>query len=607
MKPRELPWKWPLLGLGVLGLAAALLPRLIGDTAHLGNRAAAQLSAWTGGEVKLTAPIKISYLPDISVTAGLVLEGSKRFPMVQSIVAKEAKISLDLADLLRGRITIDALKLTRPTVTLAEASSPGAATGEPHALITTFSGGVPLSVVHVRGGELIIPTTSGPETVKKINAHFDASDGAGAVSGFGKVLWRGVAVRFTLNGGAVTEAPDGPRLPVRLTLNSDPIKAKLSGTASLSGGFGLDGDMQAKIDDVRRLLAWVGISTAQGPGLKALTASGAFHLSGPTLTFDDGTFSLDGNEAVGLLTVTAGPRPRVEGTLAFDRLALAPYLGASQTEVTQEGGAAPSEISVFDWPLAQSLDADLRISAAEIDASAFKLGRGAITFTAKQGVIVGELGELELCGGSAAGRAGLDLTQASKRLTLTASLTDIAAESCLQQAALDIPLKGVGRLKTEVATEGRDVPELVKGLSGSLKVSARDGMVPVDFSPLLLATIPLEGQSWNRSSGTPFSQLNADCRLAGGHIWCQAFSMQTPSGLISGSGDIDLPRQTLDWDVVVAGHADALKGQQPVVQDTPKVSIRGSLVQPTIRRADRSALGDGSPQVAPLAPSVSPH
>jgi hypothetical protein len=123
----------------------------------------------------------------------------------------------------------------------------------------------------------------------------------------------------------------------------------------------------------------------------------------------------------------------------------------------------------------------------------------------------------------------------------------------------------------------------------------------------LLATIPLEGQSWNRSSGTPFAQLNADCRLAGGHIWCQAFSMQTPSGLISGSGDIDLPRQMLDWDVVVAGHADAMQGQQPVVQDTPKVSIRGSLVQPTIRRADRSTLGDGAPQAARLAPSVSPH
>jgi AsmA protein len=603
MKPRELPWKWLLLGLGALSLGAVLLPRLIGDTAHLGDRAAAKLSAWTGGDVALTGPVKISYFPDISVTATLAVVGSKRFPMVRSIVAKEAKISLDLADLLRGRITIDALKLTRPTITLAEGSAPpGAEADEPQAFLTGLTGGVPLSVVHVRGGEIVIPTTNGPETIKKINAHFDLSNGAGAVSGFGKLVWRDVAVRFALNGGAVAEAADGPRLPLSLTLNSELIKAKLSGTASLSGGFGVDGDMQAKIDDVRRLLTWVGIPQANGQGLKTLIASGAFHLTGRSLTFDDGTFSLDGNNAVGLLAVTAGARPRVEGTLAFDRLALDPYLGGSQA-----AAPAPTESSPFDWPLAQHLDADLRISAGEIDAGTLKLGRGAITVTAKQGVLVAELGELELCGGSAAGRASLDLTQPAKRLTLVANLTDIAAESCLQQLALDIPLKGVGRLKTEIATEGRDTAELVRGLSGSLKVNARDGLVPVDFSRLVVPNIPLEGQSWDGNSGTPFAQLNADCRLAGGHIWCQTFSMQTPSALISGSGDVDLPRQTLDWDVAVAGLADGVKTQHTAAQDTPKVSIRGSLSQPTIRRADRPTLGDGRSQTPSLAPSVSPH
>ena len=41
MKPRELPWKWLLLGLGTLTLGMALLPRLFGDTAQLGDRAAA--------------------------------------------------------------------------------------------------------------------------------------------------------------------------------------------------------------------------------------------------------------------------------------------------------------------------------------------------------------------------------------------------------------------------------------------------------------------------------------------------------------------------------------------------------------------------------------
>jgi hypothetical protein len=83
--------------------------------------------------------------------------------------------------------------------------------------------------------------------------------------------------------------------------------------------------------------------------------------------------------------------------------------------------------------------------------------------------------------------------------------------------------------------------------------------------------------------------------------------MQTPSALISGSGDVDLPRQTLDWDVAVAGLADGVKTQHTAAQDTPKVSIRGSLSQPTIRRADRPTLGDGSSQTPSLAPSVSPH
>jgi AsmA protein len=607
MKPRELPWKWLLLGLGVLGLGAALLPRLIGDTAQLGDRTVAHLSTWIGGEVKLTGPVKISYFPDISVTAGLRLEGSKRLPMVQSIVVEEAKISLDLADLLRGRISVDALKLTRPVVTLAETGAPPVPGGaEPQTLAAGFADGVPVSAVHVRAGELIVPTAAGPETVKNINAHFDASGRAGSVSGFGKLVWRDEAIRFALDSGTVANAADGPELPIALTLNSDPFKARISGTASLDHGFGLDGDMQAEVDDVRRLLVWMGIPVAEGQGLKGLTASGAFHLAGPSLSFDDGTFSLDGNNAVGLLAVTAGPRPRVEGTLAFDRLTLDPYLAASQTDAGQRGAPSPSVGSPFDWPLVRYLDADLRLSAGEINAGALKLGRGAITVTAKQGVIVGELGELELCGGSAAGRAGLDLTQPAKRLTLIASLTDITAESCLQQLALGIPFKGVGRLKTEVATEGRDGDELLKALSGSLKVSARDGVVPVDFSRLVQEILPLEGQSWSGTDGTAYGELNADCRLAGGHIWCQTFTMQTPSGLISGSGDIDLPRQTLDWDVAVTGSAEAVK-TTPAAQVAPKVSIRGSLSQPSIKRADRSTLGDGSPQAGPLVPSASPH
>ena len=89
-----------------------------------------------------------------------------------------------------------------------------------------------------------------------------------------------------------------------------------------------------------RFFKWIGIRIPDGDSLKGFSAAGAFHLAGSTLTFDDGTFTLDGNKAVGLLALTAGdPRPRVEGTLAFDRLVLDPYLGSAKPERRQAARA----------------------------------------------------------------------------------------------------------------------------------------------------------------------------------------------------------------------------------------------------------------------------
>jgi inner membrane protein involved in colicin E2 resistance len=57
MKPSQLRWKWLLFGLlAVLILVIALIPWLIGDTSRFGDRVAAELSAWTGGDVRFNGP-----------------------------------------------------------------------------------------------------------------------------------------------------------------------------------------------------------------------------------------------------------------------------------------------------------------------------------------------------------------------------------------------------------------------------------------------------------------------------------------------------------------------------------------------------------------------
>jgi hypothetical protein len=162
-------------------------------------------------------------------------------------------------------------------------------------------------------------------------------------------------------------------------------------------------------------------------------------------------------------------------------------------------------------------------------------------------------------------------------------------------------------LRAELSAEGRTYDELAQGVAGSFKVDAQNGAVPVDITRLLTAVTPLDGDGWSRNSVTLFDQLNANCRLATGHIWCDTFTMQTSRGVISGSGDVDLGQQTIDWNLFVADHARPLSASRFSTESPPLISISGALSQPMIRRADRPALGDGSVQTNPASNQVSPR
>lgn len=601
MKPRQIPWKWLLFGLTALLLAGfVILPRQFADSSTLARRVTDALSAWTGGEVNLTGPLHVSYFPDVALSSGFELTNATRLPLVKSIRAEDAKISIDLVALALGRFRIDAMRLTRPEITLKDV--PSLVMGPDQTLVARVAnllGGAPVGVVRLSDGTLHIPTSPGTEAIKKIDVRVDASGGDGAVSTVGSFQLRNETVRFALECGVATATGDGTRLPIKLALNAEPITAKVSGTASLSNGLEVDGTLKAKIADVRRFLSWAGVPLPEGQSLGRLTAAGPAHWNGTTLTFEDGSFTLDGNTAVGLFAITPGERPRIEGTVAFDQLVLDPYLGG-----TASGAPAPAGAELAKRMIFKHLDADLRVSAGEIFASPVRLGRGAFTISAKGGVVTGELGELELCEGQATGRIALDTTQDAAKISITASLFDVPVEGCLKPLVPEIPLNGISNIKAEANTEGHNYDEMAERLSGIFKVSARSGAVPIDLTRLLTTPAPLENNGWSRNAVTVFDQLNADCRLDGGQIRCDSFNMQTRRGLVSGSGSVDLRQKTLDWSLFVANDAQPLRASQLSASSPSRISIIGPLSQPMIRRADRATLGEGS---APAASPISPR
>jgi AsmA protein len=603
MKLSQISWLWLLLGLvGLILVGLAALPRLLVDSSRLAERVSATLAAWTGGEVKLTGPLQVQYFPDVAVRSGFELTNAPRLPLVKSIAASDARISLDLAALFRGRIRVDSVRLTSPKITLKEA--PSLVTGPDQTLqarIANLLQGAPLRVLRVRGGTIRMPTASGGEAIEKLDAKFELSSGTGATSSSASFVLRDEPVSLALETGAPSETADGTRVPLTLSFAAAPVTAAVTGNASFTNGFALDGDVLADMANARAFLRWVGIPTVEGESLKGLSARGRAHWNGTTLTFDDGSFTVDGNAAVGALAVTPGKRPRIDGTLDFDRLALDPYIGASSP-------AEPAlRAALLDQPVIGSLDTDLRISAADITAPSFKLGRGAVTINSREGLVSSEVGGLEFCGGQAAGRIDVDLSQAVTKVKLAGKLSDIPVEDCLGPIALHVPFRGGGTLKADFATEGRDYDELVRELSGPFKVKARNGTVSVDFARLFAGPSAIEGAGWSSDGMTAFENLYGECRLGDGHIWCEKFNMQTEHGLISGSGDVNLRQQTLDWRLFVANGAAPFKASQLNVENPPQISISGALTQPTIRRAERPIPREGFVTPNTKATQVSPR
>ena len=594
MKPRQTPWKWLLAGFLVILLAglALVLPGQLSTPPELRDRVAASLSEWTGGTVTLTEPLRVRYFPP-SLQGGLVLSNATKLPTIQTITAPDFKVSLGFPALLTGRIKLDALQLGKPTISLRAQLGDRPEEAPTPALLTSLLEAMPMETVRIRRGAII--SENGKRLIRKLDVRLNSRGAKGALAVLGSFVFNGESVAFALDSGKITKTDTAHSAPVTLKLTSRPLRARFSGTVRLDSDLEGTGEMEAELPDARHFLDWVGVALPEGESLKNVTASGTAHWSGPTLTFDDGTFAFDGNEAIGLFAVTAGARPRIDGTLAFESLTLDPYIHIE-----------PREEGLFDWAVLKYLDADLRLSAGELSAESVKLGRVGFTIHAQNGKISSEIGELHMCGGQVAGRLELDLSKIRTEASLTGNLSKIEIERCLQPFGLGVPLQGVGTLKFDISTGGTSRGELIRGLVGETRVVARDGVIPIDFSKLI-ATPSADGHGWSVDSGTAYSTLDADCSLSAGHLWCQSFRMQTPESSVSGSGGLDIAQQMLDWDFLIADPVAPLDASRSVMESPPRVTLTGPLSAPKIDRVDRTSSEDGAPGVDPESTLVAPR
>lgn len=544
----------------LLLIIGSLFTRLtIPDERSIRSAIIQQLTQWTGAAVSISGPMRISYFPRPSVVLPNVqIIGIEGLPALRDISAKRVIVELELWPLFTGTVAIDSITLIEPrikSISRAPATARRSAAKLSQYLVHALTT-MPFEQISIENGQLSAAGPAAGDPFSDINVTINLSRPGGAHSSQGSFTWRGQNISFRYEGGDPKQTANTVKIPVSVTISGQLFSAKIEGEALVTDDLWVKGDLDLQIANLPRFARWTGVLVPGDQTSGDFAATGEFHWQGHKLGFNEASFVLDGNRALGAMILDfGGPRPQIEGTFALQKLDLTHYI---QTSAAQSATSAPDKrkSASLNFPLLHHLDLDVRISTTELIAPPLALGQSALSVTLKSGRLAADIAVFEMCGGSGGARLEFDASAPVSTLRVTANLTEVSAQRCIEIFTPDSPLEGTANVTAEVAGKGRTVKDILDTLEGEITLSMTAGKADVDVPGLVtsLRKGPVNGWSAVRGSATAFVSLNGEFSLRHGSATLDSLKIDLGTTELTGNGTIDLAAGGLDMRMRIIAH-----------------------------------------------------
>lgn len=575
----------------VLASGFALGRATLLDSGLIRAQIAQKLTDWTGGTVKLTGPVRLAYLPSMTLDVQQVsIDDATRVPALDSIHAKALRIELSLWSLVSGSLLIDRVHWTEPQIRFA--TDRKAAATNPTPPIVDALKSAPFAAFSIEQGKALIVRDRDTEELTKVELDLALSD-TGAMAGTGRMTWRGQPVDFSIESDDPVIVANTAKSQVDLLVSGPMVDGRLQGEASIADGAQISGKLELEVPDLRKFVNWMGLLVPEGRGLGKFTAEGSVNWASQKIAIDNGQFELDGNTASGALALQyATPRPAVEGTLALTDLRLSQYI--TRAPATATGKAEKSPATDLAFPLLHHFDADLRISTSELNAKPVSIGETALTVTMKSGVLAGEFAIFDMCGGKGNGRLELNAAKPRPQMQLSAAFEALKPENCIELFLPDSPIESANAgLTVKLSSAGATHGDLLKNLDGSLTINMQAGSINIDPLKIITAARKRALHGWKSVLGSPrnFESLSAEFRLGDGNAKSDSFKVVSGRTTMTGSGSIDIASRNIEWRLRVANETlgRASRFGNIVAELVDSLIIQGPLTEPTFRLERRQA------------------
>jgi len=516
------------------------------------------LRDWTGASVSVNGPTKISFFPRPKLKIYRVnLAGIKRLPLIQDLEADKIVVELGLWSLISGTPVIDRVTLIRPQIKSSITPQPSG-TQSPafvHALASA-----PFDQIRLLNGKVAVTGPQATEEFTNVTASIDIDGSDGAHSSGGSFTWRKQPVSFGYNADALSQVANAATMPITVKLDGELFSAEIDGSAVITNGLRVTGDLDLEIPNLPNFAKWTGMLVPDDQSEGNFAAEGTFYWAGHRIGFDEGTFDLDGNRALGAMALEiSGPRPQIEGTLALQKLDLTRYFAPKDSphpakKIDGEKSKTRKPVGV-DFPLLHHINIDLRISTTQLTAGPLKLGQSAISFSLKSGILMADLAVFEVCEGNANARLSFNATLPDSAVRVTGGMAGISAKSCIEVFIPDSSLEGTADVSADVTSKGRTTEELFESLNGKITFSLDEGKADIDIPKLVekLREGPVLGWKATQGSATSFQSLAGEFFLRRGAAYTDSLKADLGETALLGEGTIDFASKILDMRLLMTG------------------------------------------------------
>lgn len=552
-------WIVRLIGAVVLIAVVAVVGLLMLPADRIAGIAADQLRRATGRDVTITGDVGLTVWPVLGARVGGLEVGNADWAKDGAMLStSNAAIGVDAAALLGGEIRITNIEADSPVIRLESRADGRAswqftdASGEAQIETETAPGRSPqaISIQKLRvTNATLIYDAEGADLVRYdgVDLSLDWPDRDGSAEINATLRPAGAPVQVYALIQQFADFLAGEMRPVGVRITNGGGAVSIDGSASLEGA--VSGQLVADITATSVFLTQLGLPAVdlpEGLGRTAIVRADMTLTPGRQLGLRRLFADLGGNTLQGQMDVALNGVPQVRAALdagALDLSALSGSEGEGGSSSNSGGAGSGWSKAAIDASGLASFNGVIDLAASSIDLGTLRLGATRARLTNDRSRMVFGLQDVAAYGGKITGEFVMNNRNG---LSVGGKLNAAGVEmKPLLSDLMEITrFSGTGNARLSFLGVGGNVDSIMRSLKGDGGVSVGRGSIEGIDLDNLLGNFDVKGGT------TVFDRLEATYTIAGGVMRNGDLLMSLPNFAASGSGQVDLGGQAIDYTVV---------------------------------------------------------